>query len=72
MKYFIVFESNGNPVVDWDYPLYRNIVLTGSTYSEVELREWVSRVWHVEPNATIHEIAKAIAAGGWSLLEKIS
>ena len=75
MKYFIVHENRD--VANWDDPMYRQIVLAGFTCSEVELREWATRLVQrrgssLKFDSPVEEIATAVAVSGWSILEKIS
>lgn len=44
---------------------YRRIALTGSSYTEKSLREWVHRVWHIELSAPLGDVISAAAKGGW-------
>jgi hypothetical protein len=48
---------------------YRPILLTGATYRESSLRQWIGDRWNTQPDASIDEIADAASAGGWTIFE---
>jgi len=66
MEQFVILDST---IFDLNDPEHRPF--KGSTFDEFHLREWASRVFEIEKEASFPEIATAIKSGGWALFQHI-
>lgn len=48
---------------------YRIIAMSGGTYSEKALREWVNNTWGTPLDAPLPQVVKACNKGGWRVLQ---
>lgn len=51
--------------------MYRLMPVSGGTYTEEQLREWIKRVWGTHIDDPLPVLAKAAAQGGWKIFKLI-
>ena len=66
---YLVVESNDIGELEKANPLYRTMVIRGSTYTQEEYRKWAVNVLGAESNSSMAELAKACARSGWKTIQ---
>lgn len=67
MDQFIILNG-----IDLQFNDHRYRSFKGSTYNEVELHAWASKIFKINKEAPLNEIAAAIEDGGWKIYKYIS
>ena len=66
---YLIVEDKDTAGLEKANPLYRTMVIRGSTYTQEEYRKWAVNVLGAESNSSMAELAKACARGGGKTIQ---